>query len=58
MKIKQYLTDGAYAEVAGYDSVALTAENGVEATDTVFLDREAFLMLCDFLRSNLGWEPK
>ena len=36
---KVYLGDGAYAEFDGYGSV-LTAENGIEATDTVYFEPE------------------
>lgn len=34
---KQYLGDGAYADFDGFQ-VVLTAENGIEATDTVCLE--------------------
>ena len=38
---KQYLGDGAYVDFDGYH-VILTAENGIEATDTVALEPEVF----------------
>lgn len=36
---KDYLGDGLYATDRGYD-IALSAENGVFATDTVYLDEQ------------------
>lgn len=34
---KEYLGDGAYADFDGFH-IVLTAENGIAATDTVYLD--------------------
>lgn len=47
---KTYLGDGAYAEFTGFD-VIITAENGVEATDTVALELEAVAKLVEFIRT-------
>ena len=38
---KVYLGDGAYAQFDGY-GVSVTAENGIEATDTVYLEPEVY----------------
>lgn len=44
---KVYLGDGAYARFDGY-GVTLTAENGIEATDSVYLEPEVFAALLDY----------
>jgi hypothetical protein len=41
---KTYLGDGAYAEWDGH-AVILTAENGIETTDTIYLEPDAFKTL-------------
>ena len=38
---KAYLGDGLYADFDGYH-IVLTAENGVETTNTVYLDPAVF----------------
>lgn len=51
---KVYLGDGAYAEFQGY-CIAITAENGVEATDTVVIEPVLLQKLVDFARTS-GWK--
>jgi hypothetical protein len=41
---KRYLGDGVYVEV-DRGMLKLTAENGIEATDTIYLDPEVFRAL-------------
>ncbi len=41
---KTYLGDGVYADVE-HGMIKLTAENGIEATDTIYLDPEVFAAL-------------
>lgn len=48
---KTYLGDGLYASHDGFQ-VKLTAENGVTATNTVYLEPEVVLALVKFLRAN------
>jgi hypothetical protein len=38
---KQYLGDGVYAEVE-YNMVKLTTENGIETTNTIYIDSEVY----------------
>lgn len=45
---KVYLGDGAYVEFDGY-GFRLTAENGIEATDTIVLEPAVFVMLREFV---------
>jgi len=47
---KVYLGDGAYAEYDGY-GIVLTAENGVEVTDSVYLESNAWENLKRFVDS-------
>jgi len=56
--VKVYLGDGLYASFDGYQ-FALSAENGIQATDTVYLEPEvldAFLRFVEQIRtqSNQG----
>lgn len=51
-KMKTYLGDGAYAELAD-GRLMLTAEDGIRATDTVILEPEAWAELLAFVRRNL-----
>lgn len=37
---KIYLGDGVYVEDDGYNGVILTTENGIETTNTIYLERE------------------
>lgn len=46
---KIYLGDGAYAAFDG-NSIIVTAEDGIRATDTVILDTEALLALIAFAK--------
>lgn len=45
---KTYLGDGAYAAFDGY-GIILTAENGIEATDTVYLEPQVYHKLVAFV---------
>ena len=44
---KAYLGDGVYACIER-GMIKLTAENGIEATDTIYLEEEVFLALLAF----------
>lgn len=46
--MKEYLGDGAYVEFDGYGLI-LTAEDGLEATDRVYLEPEAYARLVAFV---------
>lgn len=46
---KTYLGDGVYAEQLDY-GVRLTAENGLEATDTIYLEPEVITALLEWLK--------
>lgn len=48
---KTYLGDGLYAAYDGFQ-VALSAEDGTQATDTVFLDPQVLAAFAKFLRAN------
>lgn len=41
---KEYLGDGAYVAFDGFGLI-LTAENGIEATDTIYLEPEVLVSL-------------
>ncbi len=47
---KIYLGDGAYAEFNGVDSVTITAENGIRATDRVVLGPNELIALLHFVQ--------
>ena len=45
-----YLGDGAYAEFDGY-GVILTAENGIDVTNRIYLEPEVYQALTLFVRT-------
>lgn len=47
MSEKKYLGDGCYADMDGRD-IVLTTENGVDVTNTVYLEPETFRALVRF----------
>ena len=47
---KIYLGDGVYCEFSGHDFM-LTTENGIEVTNTIYLEAEAITMLVEFAKS-------
>ena len=55
-KKKVYLGDGAYAEYDGY-GVRLTTENGVETTNSIYLEPEVYAALTAFVKSTLDDIP-
>lgn len=48
MSMKQYLGDGLYADYDGYH-IVLTAENGISASDTVYLDPQVYTALMAYV---------
>jgi hypothetical protein len=48
MTHKSYLGDGVYADIEN-GMVKLTVENGIEATDTIFLEDENFEALVAYV---------
>lgn len=51
-QMKAYLGDGVYAEFDQLDSgsVKLTTENGLEVTNTIYLEAEVIDAFLDYLR--------
>lgn len=49
---KEYIGDGAYAEAMDYGALCLTAENGIAATDSVYVDCEDIPKLLLFIYVN------
>lgn len=49
-KKKKYLSDGVYADYDGYH-IVLTAENGIETTNTIYLDDTTTEALLNFIKS-------
>lgn len=52
---KEYLGDGAYVDFDGYH-FKLTAENGIEATDTICLEPEVLKSFFDYVKTTVGEE--
>jgi len=48
--MKEYLGDAVYAAINERGQLCLTTENGIEATNTIFLDPEVITALLDYLR--------
>lgn len=48
--MKEYLGDGAYAEFDGF-GIMLTAENGIAATDTIYLEPDVLRSLIRFAKN-------
>ena len=47
---KQYIGDGVYAEYDGFQ-IKLTAENGIEVLDTIYLEPRTFENLIEYNES-------
>lgn len=45
MKSKEYIGDGVYAAMDEYGQIVLTAENGVGASDCIYLEPEVWTNL-------------
>lgn len=45
---KQYIGDGAYVAYDGY-SLILTAEDGIRATDTIYLEPDVWASLVSYV---------
>lgn len=45
---RQYLGDGLYVEWNG-ERIILSAENGISATDTIYLDGDTWAALVDYI---------
>lgn len=50
---KVYLGDGCYASFDGY-AITLTTENGIETTNTVYLEPEVYIALVRFRNRSVG----
>lgn len=50
---KEYLGDGVYADLE-YDMLKLTAENGIEASDTIFLDKWVINALLNYIQRKIA----
>jgi len=51
--MKEYLGDGVYADIReGDGSIILTAENGIRATDTIYLEPAVLGALFAFVERN------
>lgn len=50
--MKVYLGDGVYAEFDQFGAVKLTTENGIETTNTIYLEPEVVEAFLDFLKWN------
>lgn len=55
MNNKTYLGDGVYADFDGFH-VVLTVDNGVETTNTVYLEDTVINGLLRFLEKTYGWK--
>ena len=53
---KQYLGDGVYVEVDG-GMFKLTTENGIEATNTIYLEPPVYDAFERYARAKLGRKP-
>lgn len=49
---KVYLGDGVYAVIDHGDTIVLTTENGIRATNTIFLEPEVLRALLDYVKAN------
>ena len=47
---KQYLGDGVYVEVDSAGRIVLTTENGIEVTNTIYLDLDILAELNNFIK--------
>jgi len=51
---KQYIGDAVYAELEG-GMLKLTTEDGIESTNTIYLEPEVFYRLMEYARHQ-GWQ--
>lgn len=54
---KTYLGDGLYADHDGHQ-IVLTAENGVETTNAIYLDDAVLNAFIEWMRDNCNVEPR
>jgi hypothetical protein len=50
--MKTYLGDGVYAEVDELDRIVLTTENGICATNTIYVENEVWGKLIELAIAN------
>lgn len=50
---KRYLGDGVYVDYDGY-YIVLTTENGINATNTIYLERPVLDALTDYMEELVG----
>lgn len=56
--MKEYLGDGVYAEIGGAGDIVLTTEDGIRATNTIFLEPLVYRNLVDFVSRAKRKEPQ
>jgi uncharacterized protein YuzE len=49
MKNKEYLGDGVYVEIDEHGDIVLTTENGIEVTNRIYLSKETYASLAEYL---------
>lgn len=49
MKKKEYLGDGVYVEINENGQIVLTTEDGIRATNTIYLEPEVYGRLVEYL---------
>lgn len=55
---KEYLGDGVYVEIDNAWMVKLTTEDGIQATNTIYLEPEVLGALKRWLKTNVPWYDK
>ena len=53
---KEYIGDGVYADFDGYQ-IVLTAENGIEVLNTIYLEPSAWESLKDYVEKLRATHP-
>jgi hypothetical protein len=49
--MKTYLGDGVYADLDDFGSIILTVENGIDITNTIYLEDEVIEVLLNFVNN-------
>ena len=57
LRMKEYIGDGVYVDVEN-GMLKLTAEDGIAASDTIYIEAEVWDNLLEYARTKAPWVPQ